>query len=146
MLNVPDTVNDARIRLLTEPYGELVKILLRPDHQGAIVEYKDQASVGKASLGLEGHEIAQGRYLSVGTVQDLKQQKEEVRTDKLTARPKKNVTALPTPSQVRRPGMGAGRRGGKGGLGVKRGGVGLDGDRAKTNGGISSHLVLTVGY
>ena len=36
LLNVPDTLNDTRVRALAEPYGELVKVSLRPDHQGKI--------------------------------------------------------------------------------------------------------------
>ena len=132
LLNVPDTVNDSRIRAIAEPHGEVVKVLLRPDHQGAIIEYKHQASVGKAAMALEGHEIVPGRSLRVGSVEEMKKLKGEVRSDKIVVGQRKNVAALPTPTQVRRPAVGAGRRGGKGGLGVKRGGVGLDGERAKT--------------
>ena len=133
LLNIPDTVNDAKIRALAEPYGELVKVVLRLDHQGVVLEYKNQASAGKASLGLDGHEITPGRNVKVGSVQEMKQLKEEKRFDKIGAGPKKSGAALPAPSQVRRPGVGAGRRGGKGGLGVKRG-VGLNGDRATSDG------------
>ena len=120
LLNVPDTVNDARIRALVEPYGELVRVVLRPDHQGAIVEYKDQPSVGKASLALEGHAIAADRALRIGTVEDMKQLKAEKRYDKIVSVPKKSSTQLPTPTLVRRPGVSAGRKGGKVGLGAKR--------------------------
>ncbi|KAG8529580.1 uncharacterized protein KY384_006217 [Bacidia gigantensis] len=133
LLNIPDTVNEARMRKLTEPHGKLIRLILRPDHQGAIIEYAEQASVGKASLALEGWEIHPGRKLKVGTLGDLKEQKAEKKYDKIPTGPKKNVT-LPISSQVRRPGIGAGRRGGKGGLGLKKSGVGLDGDRAKSNG------------
>merc|ERR1711939_315697 len=48
LMNIPDTVNVARVNAIVEPYGELVKVVLRPDHQGAIVEYADAASAGKA--------------------------------------------------------------------------------------------------
>lgn len=130
LLNIPDTINDARIRALAEQHGELVKVALRLNHQGAILEYKDQASVGRASLALEGHEIAPGRALRIGTWHDLKVIKAEIRNDKLGSGPKKSIAPLPTPTHVRRPGVGTGRRGGKGGLGVKKGGVGFSGERA----------------
>lgn len=136
LLNIPDTVNDARIRALTEPYGELVKVSLRPNHQGAIIEYKNEASVGKASLALEGHEIAPERQIRVGTVSDMNQQKAEYRSDRIPvgAAAKTTNAQLQGPAPIRRPGQPGTRRGGKGGLGIKRGGVGLSGSRAMTDG------------
>ena len=135
LLNIPDTVNEARIRVLAEPYGELVRVSLRLDHQGVILEYKDVASVGKASLGLEGHEIAPERYIRVGNVYEMKQQKGEHRSDKIAVGAgKKEATKLQGPGPIRRPNQPGARRGGKGGLGVKRGGVGLSGDRATNDG------------
>ncbi len=136
LLNIPDTVNDARIRALTEPYGELVKVSLRPNHQGAIIEYKNEASVGKASLALEGHEIAPERRIRIGTVSEMNQQKAEYHSDRIpvsTAAKSTNVQ-LQGPVPVRRPGQLGMRRGGKGGLGIKRGGVGLSGPRATNDG------------
>lgn len=132
LLNIPDTVNDARIRALTEPYGELVKVSLRPNHQGAIIEYKHEASVGKASLALEGHEIAPERKIRVGTVNELNQQKAEYRSDRIPVGTAAKTTnaQLQGPAPIRRPGQPGARREGKGGLGLKRGGVGLSGSRA----------------
>ena len=130
LLNVPDTVNDARIRELVEPYGKLMRVVLRPDHQGAIVEYEELSSVGKASLALEGYDITPGRTLGVGTVDDMKQLKAEKRHDKIRGTPSKSIVDLSTPPSVRRSGLGIGRRGGKGGLGVKKGGAGLIAERA----------------
>lgn len=127
LLNVPDTVNDARIRALAEPYGALVKIVLRPDHQGAEVEFKNVSDAGKAALGIDGHEIIPGRSLRVGTAGELRKQKAETRHDKLgsNAGKKKEPSAmLQSNPVIRRPaqvGAGSGRRGG---LGVKRGGLG----------------------
>ena len=121
LLNVPDTVNEARIRALAEPYGELVKVSLRLDHQGVILEYKDVTSVGKASLGLEGHEIAPERHIRVGNVNDLKQQKGEHRSDKAAVG---GAAKLQGQAPIRRPNQPGSRRGGKGGLGVKRAGAG----------------------
>ena len=144
LLNIPDTVNDARIRALTEPYGELVKVSLRPNHQGAIIEYRYEASVGKASLALEGHEIAPDRKLRIGTISELKQQKADHHSDRIQVGPAAKTTnaQLQGPTTIRRPGQPGTRRGGKGGLGIKRGGVGLSGSRATNNGEEGKHVEL----
>ena len=136
LFNIPDTINDAKIRALTEPYGELAKLSLRPNRQGAIIEYKNESSVGKASLALEGHEIAPERRLRIGTVSELNQQKAEYHSDriKVGAAAKTTSAQLQGTAQIRRPGQSGTRRGGKGGLGIKRGGVGLSGSRATNDG------------
>ena len=134
LLNIPDTVNDARIRALAEPYGELVRVILRPDHQGAIIEFKEQADVGKASLALQGHEIAPGRNIAVGSFEEMKQWKAEKRYDKIGGGPKKMAATLSASTAIRRPAQIAGRGARKGGLGVKKGGVDLSGDRATRDG------------
>ena len=125
LLNVPDTVNDSRIRALAEPYGVLVKVVLRPDHQGAILEYKDTASAGKAALGLEGHELVSGRKLGIGTVREMLQQKAEVKNDRVGTSGVKKVEpsshALQGAMPIRRPTQPSAKRGGgKGGLGIKK--------------------------
>lgn len=134
LLGVPDTVNDARIRALAEPYGTLVKVVLRPDHQGATVEYKDISSAGKAALGLDKHEISPGRFLTIGSIEDLLAQKAEVKSSKMSfANSKdKDVTskAFGLTPPIKRPNQSGARRGGKGGLGLKGAGVGLSGSRA----------------
>ncbi|KAL9131371.1 MAG: hypothetical protein Q9217_000698 [Psora testacea] len=134
LFNIPDTVNDARIRALVQPYGEIVRVVLRPHHQGAIIEFKEQASVGKASLELVGREITPGRQIGVGSVKEMKQLKAEKRYDKIGSGPKKADAKFLAHTAVRRPGQTAGRRGGKGGLGAKRGGVSLSGDRPTRDG------------
>lgn len=81
ILGLPDTVNDARVRALVEKRGgEIVKLVLRPDRGGAIVEFKDAATAGKTMLALNGHEIAAGQKLRTGTVDELfKEGKAEVK-------------------------------------------------------------------
>lgn len=135
LMNVPDTVNDARIRALVEPFGKLIKIVLRPDHQGAIVEYADVHNAGKASLGLEGQEIIPGRKLHVGTVSEMLKQSAEKKVDRVqqSNKPKKEnapstslaTTApgfFPLGGPIKRP-QQPGTRGRRGGLGMKRGGI-----------------------
>ena len=122
LMGVPDTVNDARIRALAKPYGEVARVSLRPDHQGAILEYADVASAGKAALGLEGHEIVPGRKLRTGGMKDLFAQKGEQKVEKiLIGKENKNAPAtfLQPSAPVRRPGAG-----GRGGLGTQKRGLG----------------------
>jgi RNA recognition motif-containing protein len=125
LMNVPDTVNDARIRALVEPYGKLVKIVLRPDHQGAIVEFADVNHAGKAALELEGQEISAGRKLHVGTVSEMLKQSAEKRNQEPGPAPKvksKPGSAFLAPTApIKRPPQPGGRSGKRGGLGIKRG-------------------------
>ncbi|KAL4763811.1 U6 snRNP complex subunit PRP24 [Aspergillus foveolatus] len=123
LMNVPDTVNDARIRALAEPYGKLVKVVLRPDHQGAIVEYADVNHAGKAALELEGQEITPGRKLHIGTVGEMLKQSAEKKTSVQAPKPKdKPKSSFLTPTApIKRPPQPGGRSGKRGHLGVKRG-------------------------
>ena len=134
LLNIPDTINDGRIRSLCAPYGDLVRVQLRPLHGGAVIEYKDVNSVGKASLGLQGHEIVPGRHLSIGSVAALNRAKGEFRSDRLSERSKNTNTDTNTSTSantnsllqqsampIRRPRQpDANRRGGRGGLGAMK--------------------------
>ncbi|MCJ1471572.1 Splicing factor [Lambiella insularis] len=131
LLHIPDTVNEARVRALVEPFGPLKKVTMHLNHQGAIIEYADVASVGKAALALEGAEIAPGRKVSVGTVAELMREKGEVRSDRIVVGggTREGDKGLLTSGVIRRPGQ-QGRRWGRGGLGLKRSGVGLGGARA----------------
>lgn len=118
LMNVPDTVKDARIRTLVEPYGRLVKIVLRPDHQGAIVEFTEVHNAGKAALALEGQEIAAGRRLHVGTVPEMLKQPAERKSTSSSSSSSFVQASMP----VKRPIQPGSARGGgrRGGLGVKR--------------------------
>ena len=82
LLGVPDTINDARIRSVVEKFGKIVKIILRPDHRGAIIEFADVNDAGRASLELEGYEISSGRRMRVGSVNDMLKQSAERKTDR----------------------------------------------------------------
>lgn len=120
LMNVPDTVNQARIRALVESYGRLVAINLRPEHQGAIVEFVDIQSAGKATLALEGKEITPGRPLHIGTVREMLNSQPEVKTDRekpIKQENKTKKTNLQSTGPIRRPQQPGAR---KGGLGMKR--------------------------
>ncbi|KXJ92132.1 hypothetical protein Micbo1qcDRAFT_162261 [Microdochium bolleyi] len=81
IMNIPDTVNDARVRAIVEKHGGLTKLVLRPDHQGAIVEFTDATTAGRAALALDGLEIVPGRKMQMGTVAELLKTKPEHKTD-----------------------------------------------------------------
>lgn len=146
LLGVPDTVNDARIRALAEAYGPLVKVSLRPDHQGAIIEYASVADAGRAALALDGATVADNRQLRVGSVAELMRHEAEKKTvdrraagskgkakdkgrekEKETEKGKarggaKESQQVAPPPPIRRPAQpGSGGR--RGGLGRKLGGV-----------------------
>jgi RNA recognition motif-containing protein len=77
VLGLPDTFNSARLTEIFSAYGPLVKVQLRPDHGGAIIEYVNTADAGKAELAAEGMEVEPGRRIRVGTVPQLLKQKDE---------------------------------------------------------------------
>lgn len=121
LMNVPDTVNDARIRALVEPLGRLIKVVLRPDHQGAIVEFADVHEAGQASLALEGKEINPGRPIHIGTVAQMKRQHAERKSDRVTSiKQEKKPAAFQPTGPIKRPQQPGGRSGRRGGLGIKR--------------------------
>ncbi|KAB8278403.1 hypothetical protein BDV30DRAFT_222974 [Aspergillus minisclerotigenes] len=137
LMNIPDTVNDARIRALVEPYGKLIKIVLRPDHQGAIVEFADVNHAGRASLELEGQEIAPGRKLHVGTVPEMLKQSAENKDGRTqpSSKPKEKQGGFLQPTgPIKRPQQPGSRGGRRGGLGVKRAGPhgGHNGEKTMT--------------
>ena len=115
-----------------EPYGALTKITLRPDPQGAVVEFVDVNDAGKAALAIDGHEIAPGRRLGVGSVPEMLAQKAEIKDEKKPAaggsggaKSTQGLQGLQPAAPVRRPGKpGAGRRGGLGKRVVKPPSVG----------------------
>lgn len=126
LMGLPDTMNDARVQALVETHGQLVKLTLRHDHGGAILEFVDAAAAGKAQLSLDGIEV-EGRKLKTGSVSELFQEKGEVRIDRIDQKPaapapaqnsksKISSAMMPPPStMIRRPVLGS--KGQKRGLG-----------------------------
>ena len=106
-----------------EPHGPLNKIVLRPDHAGAIVEYADVNDAGKAALAVDGYEILPGRKLGVGSVKEMLAQRAEKKGGSVEDEKKKGGGAgkMQPAAPIRRPGqpVPGGRRGG---LGKKVGG------------------------
>lgn len=81
IIGLPDTVNDSRVRALAEEHGgDVIKIVLRPDRGGAIVEFREAATAGRAMMSLNGHEITPDEKLRTGTVDELfKERKAQVK-------------------------------------------------------------------
>ncbi|PYI08780.1 pre-mRNA splicing factor [Aspergillus sclerotiicarbonarius CBS 121057] len=148
LMNVSDTVNDARIRALVEPYGKLIKIVLRPDHQGAIVEFADVHQAGKASLELEGQEITPGRKLHVGTVPEMLKKSTEKRGGGPSQGGSKSKDKpggpFPLAGPIKRPAQPGTRGGKRGGLGVKRATGGPSAATSSQNGRNTTTMTTTM--
>ncbi|KAH8656733.1 hypothetical protein BGZ61DRAFT_466241 [Ilyonectria robusta] len=130
LMGLPDTVNDARVRALVEPIGDIVQLILQPVHGGAKVEFADAATAGKAALQLNGMEY-EGFKLRTGSVNELRHAKAERRLDSIVYGSKssgskgstskvsasKGVASksavptdlMPPPTIIRRPGPGSAR-------------------------------------
>lgn len=128
ILNLPDTVNDARIRSEMEKHGAIVKIQLRRDRDAAMVEFADIKVAFHVRGGVDCSAL--GENVRTGDVNDIF----------AGGRKNQDGTAAPVagfgglrPAAVSRPGQARGGR--KGGLGTKRGGFGgVGGTTAKADG------------
>lgn len=132
ILNLPDTVNDTRLREVFEKYGPLRKVQLRPENGGAVVEFVEMKDAGRAELGLAGYKFGRGQEgMKLGRLDDLTRQKAIA---KPTEEPKKEkgkekedgksaVVASGAMFAVPRNAVGAGAA--RGGGGKRRGGLGF---------------------
>ena len=129
LMGLPDTVNDARVYALVEPLGTIVKLVLRPTHGGAKIEFADVATTGKAALKLDGMEF-EGCKLRIGSLEELRRAKPERKDDRLLhgskgQKPKQVSESGPRhmmpPPIARQPGAqrGGPRRGGLGFVGAR---------------------------
>jgi RNA recognition motif-containing protein len=113
LLNIPDTVNDVRIKTLAEPYG-YKKITLMPQHGGATVEFETVEQAGKAEIALQGTQF-EGRNLRIGRYKDLVAQKGEWKAGNSFVQP----TRVNRPTGPRGGARGGLRGRGKPGLGSR---------------------------
>lgn len=130
IINLPDTVNDARIQSFLEPHGQLRKISIRRDKDGALVEFVNLEDAGR--IGMTGLDCSGlGPDCRIGQASELMGRKQSGRGGKNAATDK-----IPFAPPLRPSRMGAVRpqqRGAKrGGLGFRRGGFG--GGGASKNG------------
>ncbi|KEF63142.1 uncharacterized protein A1O9_01118 [Exophiala aquamarina CBS 119918] len=108
--DVPDTVNESRIRAIAEKTGPVRKVILKTNHQGAVIEFEGVADAGKASIELDGYEIAPGRHIRVTTQREMRQQKPELKEEQFVKRPTAKMPATNGP--VKRPAQPGARKGG----------------------------------
>ncbi|KAH9841162.1 Occluded RNA-recognition motif [Teratosphaeria destructans] len=128
IFNLPDTVNDARIRTAMEQYGPIIKIQLRYQEKGAIVEFANIKDAFNVRAGVDLSSL--GAEVETGDVADLLGKKGKQQNHS-------NVGAgagklLGGPSGISRPSQRSGRRGG---LGFKRGGLGFSGPTTTSSDG-----------
>lgn len=118
--DVPDHINEARLRAVAETIGIVRKVILKTNHMGALVEFESAADAGKATLELEGFEISPERKIRVTTQTEMYAQKPEKKVEKI------GKHAPPPPSSAagmvpRRPQQPGAKRGGH--LGQRKGAV-----------------------
>lgn len=110
LLGLPDTVNDARVRKLVEPFGPVVRLVMQPMHGGAVIEFTDAAGAGRAALELNSMEY-DGYTLRTGSPEDLRRARAERGDGQSVPKPKDNpkvaapasTSFMPAPSGIRRP-------------------------------------------
>ncbi|TKA60798.1 hypothetical protein B0A55_13717 [Friedmanniomyces simplex] len=137
IFHLPDTVNDARIRAAMEEYGPIIKIQLRRQDNGAIVEFANVKDAFNVRQGVECKGLGDG--VKTGDVADLLKKVKGRQAESGGAAPGGGGGGTLRPNAVSRPGQqrGGGRRGG---LGFKRGGgygaaVKMEGGEAEAAGG-----------
>jgi RNA recognition motif-containing protein len=119
ILNLPDTVNDTRIRSEMEKHGSIIKIQLRREQDAAIVEFADI----KVAFNVRGgvNCSALGEKVRTGDVAEIFAKGKKAQDGAAPAAPTTGFGGL-RPAAVSRPGQQRGGR--RGGLGFKRGGFG----------------------
>ena len=102
---VPDTVNEARLRAVAEKVGQVRKVILKTNHQGALVEFDNVADAGKAAIELDGFEISPGREVTVTTQQEMYSQKAEKKVETI-GKGSKSFSLVPPKRPVQAPRKG----------------------------------------
>jgi RNA recognition motif-containing protein len=117
IFNLPDTVNDARVRSVMEHYGPLTKIQMRRDIQGAIVEFTNLKDAFNVRQGVDVSSLGTG--VVTGDVGDLLAIKKNKKAAAVGGGSGGGSALSMMPTSIAK-GLGGGR--GRGGLGTKRGG------------------------
>ncbi|KAF7190471.1 putative RNA-binding protein [Pseudocercospora fuligena] len=132
IFNIPDTVNDARIRAAMEHYGPLTKIQLRREKEGAIVEFAELAAANKVRLGVDVPSL--GPEARTGEVGELLARQNKKKSGSKTSGP------APAAASSSKPAFAPPQLGARGGRGGRRGGL-----RFKRGGGFASAPTATSG-
>jgi hypothetical protein len=86
-------------------------VVLKTNHQGAILEYENVADAGRAMIELQNYEIDPGRRIRVTSLEEMLQQKPELKTAQFSKRPAPHVPSAAS-GPVRRPAQPGVRKGG----------------------------------
>lgn len=125
LLNLPDTVNDARIQTFMSQHGPLYKIVMKPSKHGALVEFVNLQDAGKVGLGIDCSAL--GPDVRVGEASEML----GGRNKAAPAFVPQGAAMKPVQAGLARPKQSGGRRGG---LGFKRGGAAFGGARGLVEG------------
>ena len=117
VFNLPDTVNDARVRTAMGEFGPLVKIQMRRQDNGAIVEFANVNDAFRVRQGVDCSAL--GSDVTTGDVADLLAKAKKRQGDQSSSGGTGGPSTSMRPPTIARPGQRGGRRGG---LGFKRGG------------------------
>ncbi|KAI5258677.1 hypothetical protein E4T42_00615 [Aureobasidium subglaciale] len=128
LLNLPDTVNDARIQSFLQTFGPLRKITVRRDKAGAMIEFVNLQDAAKVSMGVDCSPL--GPEVRIGTVEQLLYKSKA----KDPVEPKPATSFKPAQAGISRP-VQRGGQGRRGGLGFKRGGLSAGSGVAKSSEG-----------
>ncbi|KIV96300.1 hypothetical protein PV10_00182 [Exophiala mesophila] len=107
---LPDTINESRLRVLAEKFAPVRKVILKTNHQGALIEFETIADAGRASIELEGFEIIPGRKIRITTEKEMLQQQAEHKQEQFVK--KATVGHALSNGPVRRPNQPGTRKGG----------------------------------
>ncbi|KAK4168472.1 squamous cell carcinoma antigen recognized by T-cells 3 [Cladorrhinum sp. PSN259] len=144
VIGIPDTMTADRVQSVLAPTGNILKLVLHPQHGGAIIEYPDAPSAGRALLSINGMVLGSDssqKLRAVDDVSELFKAKAEKRPElerrdrvPLPTQKKKPTAAelMPPPPRLQRPKvLGAGGRKGLGFVG----GVAPKKEQVNGNGG-----------
>jgi len=111
--DVPDIVNESRIKSIAEKIGPVRHVILKTNHQGALIEFDNVPDAGRAMIELDGYEINPGRRIRVTTEKDMYQQKAEQKADQFVKRPPASrPTNASENGPIKRPAQPGVRKGG----------------------------------
>jgi len=111
--DVPDIVNESQIKSIAEKIGTVLHVILKTNHQGALIEFDNVPDAGRAMIELDGYEITPGRRIRVTTEKDMYQQKAEHKAEQFVKRPPPSrPTNASANGPVKRPAQPGVRKGG----------------------------------
>lgn len=109
LTNLSDTVNEARLRVVAAKYGEVLKCILKTNHQGGLIEFATIAQAGEAALELEGYELSEGKAIRVVSEAEMKTYGPEKKSTGISTKPKTVAAPASASGFVKRPAQPGGK-------------------------------------